>query len=196
MNNSEENIDINRRTLNDDERNKLRNSIEQAVLNPVFLSEEHEHEHESHSFLRLIHSADIAYKECADLLDDAVHQARRINHSWSAIGNVLGISRQAAQQRFNPNTATTSGFDKMVTHRITGAHAFNEMNLLKVEGKAGNHLVGFGPLFLLVEESEQPWEHKRITNFSWQNKENLKDDGWTYVGAWLPFHYYKRPIKE
>ncbi|MCP4273946.1 MAG: hypothetical protein GY781_18640 [Gammaproteobacteria bacterium] len=198
MKNTENKNHIIKRTLNSDERKKLRNSIGQAVLEPVFSSKVHEQD--SHSYLRLIHSADIAYKESADLLEDAVHQARRINHSWSAIGDVLGVSRQAAQQRFNPNpdrTPDTSVSDnKNKMHRITGAHAFNEMGILEIQGRAGNHLVGFGPLFLYVEESEQQWEHKRVTSFSWQTSKTLEKDGWIYVGAWLPFHYYKRPIVE
>jgi len=144
--------------------------------------------------LRLIHAADIANKECANLLEDAVHQARRLNHSWAAIGDILGISRQAAQQRFNPNNSSGNDTEQNSTKRITGAHAFNEMALLEVEGKAGNHLVGFGPLYLLVQESTKQWEHKRVTNFSWQNKDDLEKDGWLYTGSWLPFQYYKRPL--
>ncbi len=182
------------RTLNPDQREKLRNSISNAVLNSVFSSDEHEED--STSYLRLINAADIAHKESGYLLDDAVYQAKRIKHPWASIGDVLGISRQAAQQRFNLNSAPLTEFDETKTRRITGAHAFNEMALLRVEGKAGNHLVGFGPLFLMVQESEQQWEHKRVLNFSWQAKEDLESNGWTYVGAWLPFLYYKRPITE
>jgi len=191
MNNPEDNS---RRTLNSDEREKLRNSISNAVLNSVFSTDEHEED--STSYLRLINAADIAHKECGYLLEDAVYQAKRIKHPWASIGDVLGISRQAAQQRFNPNTAPITEFDETRTRRITGAHAFNEMALLKVEGKAGNHLVGFGPLFLLVQESEQQWEHKRVINFSWQAKEDLESKGWIYIGAWLPFLYYKRPVTK
>jgi hypothetical protein len=33
----------------------------------------------------------------------AVHRARQQGHPWSAIGKTLGISRQAAQQRFAPS---------------------------------------------------------------------------------------------
>ncbi len=182
-----------RRTLNSDEREKLRNSISNAVLNSVFSADEHEQD--STSYLRLINAADIAHKESGYLLEDAVYQAKRMKHSWALIGDVLGTSRQAAQQRFNPNSAPLTKYDETRTRRITGAHAFNEMSLLRVEGKAGNHLVGFGPLFLLVQESEQQWEHKRVINFSWQAKEDLESKGWIYVGAWLPFLYYKRPIE-
>ncbi|MCW8925386.1 MAG: hypothetical protein OQJ84_03940 [Xanthomonadales bacterium] len=186
--------DCNRRTLNADEREKLRNAISNAVLNSAFSSDEHEDD--STSYLRLVNAADIAHKECGFLLGDAVYQAKRIKHSWASIGDVLGISRQAAQQKFNPGTAPVAEFDEHKTRRITGAHAFNEMALLKVEGKAGNHLVGFGPLFLLVQESDQQWEHKRVLNFSWQVKEDLENKGWIYVGAWLPFLYYKRPVSD
>ena len=147
MNNPEDNS---RRSLNSDEREKLRNSISNAVLNTVFSTDEHGED--SSSYLRLINAADIAHKECGYLLEDAVYQAKRMKHSWALIGDVLGTSRQAAQQRFNPNSVPLTEFDETRTRRITGAHAFNEMALLRVEGKAGNHLVGFGPLFLLVQE--------------------------------------------
>ena len=186
--------DRSRRTLDSDERERLRSSISNAVLSSVFSTDEHEED--STSYLRLINAADIAHKECAYLLEDAVYQAKRINHSWASIGGVLGISRQAAQQRFNPNSAEHGDFDETRTRRISGAHAFNEMELLRVEGKAGNHLVGFGPLFLLVQESEQQWEHKRVLNFPRHAKEGLESKGWIYVGAWLPFLYYKRPVTE
>lgn len=183
-----------RRTLNSNEREKLRSSISSAVLSSVFSTEEHEED--CTSYLRLVNAADIAHKECGYLLEDAVYQAKRIKHPWASIGDVLGISRQAAQQRFNPNSARSIEFDDSRTRRISGAHAFNEMALLSVEGKAGNHLVGFGPLFLLVQESERQWEHKRVLNFSRHAKKDLESKGWIYVGAWLPFLYYKRPITE
>ncbi len=179
-------------TLDFDQSSKLRNSVEKEILSQSFYN--NEMEKESGSYLRLIHAADIAHKKCGNLLEDAVHSARRLNHSWASIGDILGISRQAAQQRFNPLSEPNQDDDETETRRITGANALNEMALLKVEGKAGNHLVGFGPLFLTVQASEQQWEHKRVIYFSWQDKENLEDKGWQYVGAWLPFHYYKRVI--
>jgi hypothetical protein len=184
----------NQRILGSAERRELRDAISKAVLSPVFSTEEQAED--SAAYLRLINAADIAYKECGYLLEDAVYQAKRMNHSWASIGDVLGTSRQAAQQRFNPNAASVSEHDEAATRRITGAHAFNEMAILKVEGKAGNHLVGFGPLYLLVQESDRQWEHKRITNFSWQTRDDLESKGWIYVGAWLPFLYYKRPVAD
>ncbi|HEX2290461.1 MAG TPA: hypothetical protein VHH53_09780 [Pseudonocardiaceae bacterium] len=43
------------------------------------------------------------------VLAAAVARARQHRHPWSAIGNTLHISRQAAQQRFGPTAATAEG---------------------------------------------------------------------------------------
>lgn len=43
------------------------------------------------------------------VLHAAVTRARQHRHPWSAIGDTLNISRQAAQQRFGPPTATPEG---------------------------------------------------------------------------------------
>ena len=58
--------DTSRRTLNSDEREKLRSSISSAVLSSVFSTEEHEEDRTS--YLRLINAADIAHRECGYLL--------------------------------------------------------------------------------------------------------------------------------
>jgi hypothetical protein len=38
----------------------------------------------------------------------AVHRARQHGHPWSTLGNLLGITRQAAQQRFRPDLTLTT----------------------------------------------------------------------------------------
>jgi hypothetical protein len=43
-------------------------------------------------------------QEAEEDLRDAVKQARRGGEPWSAIGAVLGITRQSAQQRFGRTT--------------------------------------------------------------------------------------------
>lgn len=49
-------------------------------------------------------SAVIAARSLADVIDDVthvlVHEARRSGHTWQQIGQLLRITRQAAQQRF------------------------------------------------------------------------------------------------
>jgi hypothetical protein len=143
----------------------------------------------SESLLDLIDACNLALEECAMLQRNAVHQARRAEVSWAAIGEHLGITRQAAQQRFAPDSddAPTGS-----VRRIEGATAFNEMQLLAAEGKQGFHLVGLGALYLLVKPSKHVWEHRRETALSLGSRARLETAGWTYVGSWFPFQYFKR----
>ena len=147
---------------------------------------------DAEGLLKLLDSCNVALQECATLQRNAVHQARRAEVSWAAIGERMGITRQAAQQRFAPEeeAAPTGNL-----RRIEGATAFNEMQLLAEQGKEGFHLVGFGALYLLVKPSRHKWEHRRETALIPGTRGRLEAAGWTYVGGWFPFQYFKR-IKE
>ena len=69
------------------------------------------------------------------------------------------------------------------------------MALLEMQGIAGYHLVSFGVAHLVVEHSDRKWEHKRVTALRTHlARAELENDGWTYVGSWYPFHYFKRPL--
>lgn len=142
-------------------------------------------------FLRLIAVSGAAAEACAAMQRSSVNQARRLDVPWASIGEVLGISKQAAQQRF----AASNG-DALLPKGgriINGATAFNEMSILEREGKAGYHLVGFGALVLFVEGSSQAWEHRRRTSLNIaKTRRSMAAEGWTYVGSWFPFHYFKR----
>lgn len=56
-------------------------------------------------------------REIAELVDqrddvdhkilDAVRSARRANRSWSEIGAMLGVSKQAAQRKYGPQVAAS-----------------------------------------------------------------------------------------
>ncbi len=175
--------------LSETERAELRVALEQAILGAAGSSPGLEQE--SAAYLRLVQRTDLASRECSALLVDAVRQATRAGNSWAAVGAVLGISRQAAQQRFGAPRASAQMEIPGKRRVITGATAFNEMKMLEIEGAAGNHLVDFGPLYLIVEESDHPWQHLR--HFGWQQQARLVAEGWTLVGAWFPFRYYKRP---
>jgi hypothetical protein len=147
---------------------------------------------DAESFLHLVDATRIAGEECAALQRSVVHQARRADNAWAAIGDRLGITRQAAQQRFAPESADQG--NATGTRQVTGATAFNEMRRLEEEGAAGYHLVGFGPLFLTLQASDQPWEHRREVALNIEGKRaRLEKAGWRYIGAWFPFHYFKRP---
>jgi hypothetical protein len=148
----------------------IRERVAEAVLEDV--GDEIDH-------LRLVAGADVAAREGERLLREAVAGARHAGHSWDTIGKVLGVSRQAAQQRFR-SAEPDQG------HRIR-ATAINEMDILEREGREGNHLVDFGAGYLVVEPSEHPWEHLRVVG------RQAPEGDWQFVGRWFPFRYYKRP---
>jgi hypothetical protein len=167
---------------------RLRSDIEKAVLAHAEF-EDSPGASDPDSLLKLVDACSLALEECASLQRNAIHQARRAEVSWSAIGEHLGITRQAAQQRFAPEAEAEPGGN---LRRIPGATAFNEMQILAAEGKAGFHLVGFGALYLIVKASRQVWEHRREMAVTTEKRARLEAAGWTYVGGWFPFQYFKR----
>lgn len=76
---------------------------------------------------------------------------------------------------------------------LTPLTAFTEMAVLEREGRAGWHVVDYGPLFHVVEASDVAWEHRRVL---WAPgvARRMAADGWTLIrGATFPWGYYKRP---
>ena len=143
------------------------------------------------ALLKLVQTTGQASAICINFQRATVAQARRSSLSWSEIGDALGISKQAAQQRFGLPEAQSP--ENLRT--VHGANAFNEMAMLASEGEAGYHLVGFGPLTLLLKPSKKKWLHKRIIAVNAMKiREQMEADGWEYVGSWFPFHYFKRPV--
>lgn len=122
-----------------------------------------------------------------------IDAARRTGVSWTEIGNVLGISKQAAQQRFRPaETDDDLAEEKGVTVVRLGATAFNEMAILREEGRKGNELIATGALMLRFRPTGHPWEYRRRIG-AMAMPADMKAAGWIYVSSWLPFHYFKRP---
>jgi hypothetical protein len=61
--------------------------------------------------------------------------------------------------------------------------------------EAGYHLVNFGLYYLQVQASDAVWEHRREIALNIRTRRGaLAAEGWTYVGAGLPFHYFKRQV--
>jgi hypothetical protein len=58
--------------------------------------------------LEMVAEASAAFEAARQTLERAVHTALDHGASWSAIGGVLGVSRQAAFQRFGPKRTSTS----------------------------------------------------------------------------------------
>jgi hypothetical protein len=135
-----------------------------------------------------------AHEETNRLLHAAVASARGAGSSWETIGSALGMSRQAAQQRFGRGPVPAPG---SAEHRqLVGLTAFNEIEQLNQWGRHGWHSIGFGPLFHDVEESSTQWEHTRAVVGSRKARE-LEADGWERIGSmWFPWVYLKRSIDQ
>lgn len=160
-----------------------------AGLDPT-LERRLEHEPEAH--LDLVVITRRAHEETNKLLLAAVSSARAAGWSWEAIGTALGMSRQAAQQRFGRRPTVIPG---TAEHRqLVGLTAFNEIDQLNEWGRHGWHSVGFGPLFHDVEKSPVQWEHCRAVVGSGRAKD-LEAAGWERIGSmWFPWMYLKRPL--
>ncbi|MEU3404572.1 hypothetical protein ABZ766_11565 [Streptomyces sp. NPDC006670] len=179
------------------ETDRIREGIAAAVLGaPEGLAASLEHD--AHGYLRLLDASRVGAEEASRLLREAVQGARAAGHSWDTVGRVLGVSRQAAQQRFASKAvaapaAAGPGAPKRRT--LSGLTAFNEMAALEEAGRDGWHMVGYGPFFHEVEASGHPWEHCRVTLPSTARHRRMESQGWVPVGAgWFPWRYYKRPV--
>ena len=100
-----------------------------------------------------------------DLLRQSVVAARAAGCSWAAIGAELGMSRQAAQQRFGGSTGTGTGATRDPgddTERWLGpVTAFDELPELELAGRLGWHTVEAGMLCHRMVRTDTQWQHKR-----------------------------------
>lgn len=144
--------------------------------------------------LRLVAASRVAAEEASALLRRSIDGARASGHSWDAVGQVLGVSRQAAQQRFGSSAppAEPSSQDGPRRKVLSPLTAFTEMAVLEAEGRRGWHVVDYGTLFHVVEASEHQWEHRRV---SWGPgvRRRMADDGWQLIrNTAFPWGYYTR----
>ena len=148
-------------------------------------------------FKHLIRAAQIVSDEAGFSLSRWVDTGRHAGLSWADIGDVLGVSRQAAQQRFSPSTV--AGYpeqDSRSTIVRTHMTAFNEVAALEEEGRKGNELVGAGILKLYFAPRGRPWQNIRVTAFGSNGTlvtRRYEDDGWKTAAVWGPFYYFTRP---
>ena len=145
------------------------------------------------AYLDLVVLTSQAHDETRTMLASAVRSARTAGHSWEAVGRVLGMSRQAAQQRFG-EAGDDTVHDGPAVKRLRPLTTFNEMGELRRAGRHGWHSVGYGPLFHTVEQSPYQWEHVRLFVHSPRIR-RLEREGWERVGDdWFPWAYYKRRL--
>jgi hypothetical protein len=162
-------------------------------------------------FLRLVASSRTAAERTSTLLRDSIDSARAAGHSWDTLGRVLGVSRQAAQQRFGsqgaPPAASTfaPGLGDVADHRAASASpsrrvispltSFDEMAVLADEGRRGWHSIAYGTLYHLVEHSEWQWEHRRVVWSPISAVRRLEAEGWQLIGRMtFPWAYYARQL--
>lgn len=162
------------------------------------------------AYLTLVDLAAHASRYSSELLRSAVGSARSAGHSWEAIGLVLGISRQAAQQRFASTTAprlATLGAEYEATRAsqrfgqqllLAPLTVFNEMRVLERVGVYGWHSIGYGVFYHVVMKSAKRWEHARLFALGPSGRTpDLDEPGWIRIGeSWLPWAYYKRELDE
>ncbi|WP_174278638.1 hypothetical protein [Sphingomonas bacterium] len=141
------------------------------------------------AYVPLIEAAAVVADEAKLSLGRWVKAGRRGGLSWSDIGRVVGVSKQAAQQRFGADEAREAG-PGMITVTL-GATAFNEVAMLRREGAAGRELVAVAALRLFFRQTDRPWLHRRTVA---EMDPGLRlAEGWEAVASWFIFHYYKRP---
>lgn len=135
------------------------------------------------------------------LLATAVTSARSAGHSWEAIGKTLGISRQAAQQRFGRTVepgAPGTVHDPLAgevgeTRILSPVTAVTEMAALEAYGRRGWRSTGFGAGFHRLVRTATQWEHQRVYVLG-ASRFGLEADGWERIGTWFPWVYYARSL--
>ncbi|WP_379549795.1 hypothetical protein [Qipengyuania sp. DGS5-3] len=165
----------------------LRKSVRNIPINWLNEQDREFEPNDRSSYSEMVVAAHVTSEEAKNSLKDWVDGARRAEHSWADIGDLLGISRQAAQQRFGGgSTEDEHKADGFIV--LKGATAFNELDLLSAAGEDRLELVALAALRLFFRKSETRWEYQRTV------LTKPIGEGWEYVAGWLPFRYYKRPV--
>jgi hypothetical protein len=185
--------------LSPQEADAVRDAVAEAVLGtPAGLRAALETDPDA--YLRLVGASRAAAEETSRLLRDSINGARAAGHSWDTLGRLLGVSRQAAQQRFStatqPAEPVDDDADAPVRKVLSPVTAFDEMAALAAEGRRGWHSVDYGPLFHLLEHSDRQWEHRRLPWTPGHSaRRRLEAEGWILIRAvTFPWGYFKRPI--
>ncbi|WP_432510105.1 hypothetical protein [Kineococcus sp. SYSU DK001] len=182
--------------LTEDEVRALREAVAEAVLStPTGLRDTLGDDPDA--ALRLVAATRVAAEETSRLLREAVAGARSAGHRWDTLGTLLGVSKQAAQQRFgtptrpDPAPGDAGTREREVLSPIT---SLEEMAVLAERGRRGWHVVDYGTLFHVVEASDTQWEHHRQP-WTPGARRRLEAEGWTLVKTMtFPWGYYKRPL--
>ncbi len=137
--------------------------------------------------LALVGRCSTAEGSVRSLLQQSVDSARAAGHTWSEIGDILSMSRQAAQQRFGGTPTTGHADDERWLGPVT---AFDEMTELELAGRWGWHTVEAGLLRHRMVRTPTQWEHRRVL---WSgSRRSATDEGWQVACRAFPWIYLAR----
>ena len=137
--------------------------------------------------LALIAAGARAEEAARETLHRAVIAARAAGVSWARIGEQLGMTRQAAQQRFGAAVDEPSGDAERWLGPVT---AFDEMRELELAGRAGWHTVEAGMLGHRMVRTPTQWQHRRVLWRASLAREHA--DGWQIGCRAFPWIYLVR----
>ena len=152
--------------------------------------------------LALVRRVAEAEGEVRILLQQAVAAARARGASWGDVGACLGMSRQAAQQRFGRaddagptvDSPVDSPVDSQTETRWLGpVTAFDEMRELDLAGLLGWRTIGAGLLGHRLERTSRQWEHRRVL---WTAAQRHLSQGWQIGARAFPWVYLVRETER
>ncbi|UNK69906.1 hypothetical protein [Microbacterium sp. H1-D42] len=139
--------------------------------------------------LAVITASAHAEQLAAGMLHRAVIAARGAGVSWARIGERLGMSRQAAQQRFGGQGDVVDSDTERWLGPVT---AFDEMAELALAGREGWHTVEAGMLAHRMLRTDTRWEHRRTL---WRGPSAREvESGWQIGCRAFPWIYLVRDI--
>jgi hypothetical protein len=166
----------------------ITDDVAKAVLASVQIGDDHTFTVADH--LALIAASAGAEEAARTILRRSVAAARAGGASWASIGAELGMSRQAAQQRFGGAGDATALDD---AERWLGpVTAFDELAELALAGRAGWRTVEAGMFGHRMLRTDTQWEHRRIR---WRMSLAREEaEGWEVGCRAFPWIYLVRDL--
>lgn len=129
-------------------------------------------------------------------LQNWVVAARRSGATWAQIGDEIGSSRQAAQQRFGdlvpPNPSPVASRDVEVVEPVTLAE---EVAVLAQRGRDGYMVTDVGAQQMVFMKTATPIEHRRVPMLAHgPTADEYRADGWEIAVRAFPFLYLARSV--
>lgn len=123
---------------------------------------------------------------------DAVSAARSAGCSWTQVGDALGVSKQAAQQRFRVRLDEPASRDLRVLGPIGRDQ---ELEALAEAGREGWRLKESRTVTHVLEWTGEPWEIVRRSLFQPTIMPHPRD-GWVAASVRFPDAFYQRPMSD